>query len=250
MPPLHATPYPPVQETSLTFIHTFHGQWNEFHVTIRNLAFHPHAGSIQTLVKSMEWYAQNFTQIFNNCCTQSQRGPLFDPTTAVIIQDTMSRIYGQLKGLCLLHAIALERFKNLQPPNNSDLGHQGPPSHLNNSGISHQVSPPPNSSSSGISQQESAPFFSNDIETYPQVSASPDQNSSEISHQVSAQIQIRNQQMREGNLMNPMSLMNPSRKYLCMIFLVYHMNQTKMEKLKLRFPSKVSWYAITGVPKK
>ena len=38
--------------------------------------------------------------------------------------------------------------------------------------------------------------------------------------------------------MNPMSLMNPSRKYLGMIFLMYPMNQTKMEKLKLRFPSK------------
>ena len=51
-------------------------------------------------------------------------------------------------------------------------------------------------------------------------------------------IQIRNQQVREGDLMNPKSLMNPSRKYLGIIFLVYPKNQTKMEKLKLRFPFK------------
>ena len=38
--------------------------------------------------------------------------------------------------------------------------------------------------------------------------------------------------------MNSMSLMNPFRKYLGMIFLVYPGNQTKMEKLKLRFPFK------------
>ena len=144
---------------------------NEFHVTIRHLASHPHVGSIQTLVKSMESYAQNFTEIFDNCCTQSQRGPLIDPTTSVIIQDTMSRIYGQLKGLCLLHAIALEMFMNLQPTKNSDPDHQGPPPHLDSLGISHQVSPPPNSSISGISQQRSAPFSSDDIENYPQTSA-------------------------------------------------------------------------------
>ena len=91
---------------------------NEFHVTIRHLASHPHAGSIQTLVKGMESYAQNFAQIFDNCCTHSQRGPLTEPTTIVIIQDTMSRIYEQLKRLCLLHTIALDMFKNLQPTYN------------------------------------------------------------------------------------------------------------------------------------
>ena len=80
-------------------------------------------------------------------------GHLFDSPTAVIIQDTMSRIYGQLKWLCLLHAFALEMFKNLQPTNNSDLDHQGPPPQLGSSGISHQVSPPPNSNSSEISHQ-------------------------------------------------------------------------------------------------
>ena len=115
---------------------------NEFHVTIRHLASLPNAGSIQTLDKSMESYAQNFSQVFDNCCIQSQREALIDPTTDVIIQDTMSRIYEQLKRLCLLHAIALEMFKNLQPTNNSDPDHQGPPPHLNSSGISHQVSLP------------------------------------------------------------------------------------------------------------
>ena len=47
-------------------------------------------------------------------------------------------------------------FKTLQPTNNSDPDHQGPPSHLD---------------SSGICQQVSAPFSSDDIENYPQVSA-------------------------------------------------------------------------------
>ena len=130
---------------------------NEFHVTIRHLASHPHAESIQTLVKSMESYAQNFAQIFDNCCTQSQRGPLIDPTTDVIIQDTMSSIYEQLKRLCLLHALAWEMFKNLQSTNNYDPNHQDPPPHLDSSGISHQVSSPSKSSSSGICLWGSAP---------------------------------------------------------------------------------------------
>ena len=103
---------------------------NESHITIRHLAFHPHAGSIQTLVKSMESYAQSFSQVLGDCYTQSQRGPHIDPTTEVIMQDTMSRIYEQLEGLYLLHALALEIFKNLQPTNISDQYHQGPPPHL------------------------------------------------------------------------------------------------------------------------
>ena len=96
---------------------------NESHVTIRHLASHPHAASTQTLVKSMESYAQSFSQVSDDCCTQTQRGPLIDPTTEVIIQDTMSRIYEQLEGLCLPHALALEMFKNLQPTNDSDPDH-------------------------------------------------------------------------------------------------------------------------------
>ena len=116
-----------------------------------------------------------------------QRGPLIDPTTDVIIQDTMARIHEKLMSLCLLNAIAWEMFKNLQPTNNFDPDHQGPPPYLDSLGISHQVSsPPPNSRSSGICQQESAPLFSDVTETYPQVLASYDQNSSEISHQVLA----------------------------------------------------------------
>ena len=98
----------------------------------------------------------------------------------------MSGIHEQLEGLCLLHALALEMFKNLQPANNFDTDHQGPPPYLDSLGVSHKVSPLPNSSPSGISQQESAPLFSDVTETYPQVSASPEQNSSEISHQVLA----------------------------------------------------------------
>ena len=111
---------------------------NEYHVAIKQVASHPHAGPIQTLVKSMESYAQSFSQVVNDCCPQSQRGPHIDPTTEVIIDDTMSRIYEQLEGLCILHALALEMFKNLQPINNSDPDHQGPPPHLDSSGISTQ----------------------------------------------------------------------------------------------------------------
>ena len=58
------------------------------------------------------------------------KGTPIDPTTEVIMQDTMSRIYEQLEGLYLLHALALEMFKNLQPTNISDQYHQGPPPHL------------------------------------------------------------------------------------------------------------------------
>ena len=140
-----------------------------------------------TLVKSTESYAQNFSQVFDDYCTQSQRGPLIDPITDIIIQDTKLRIHEQLKSLCLLHAIAWEMFKNLQPTNNVDPDHQGPPPYLDSLGNSHQVSlPPPNSRSLKICQQESAPLFSDVTVTYPQVSASYDQNSSESSHQVLA----------------------------------------------------------------
>ena len=49
--------------------------------------------------------------------------------------------------------------------------------------------------------------------------------------------------------MNPKSLMNPSRKSLGMIFLVYPRNQTKIEKTENEVPiQEVSWYAIPGVP--
>ena len=99
----------------------------EFHVIIRNLAPHPHAGAIQTLVKGMTSYIENFTQTFDDFFTQSQRGPPFDPTMIVIIQDTMSRISEQVKGLHLLHALALAMFENMQTTNSSDLDHQGPP---------------------------------------------------------------------------------------------------------------------------
>ena len=112
---------------------------NEYHVAIKHVASHPHAGSIPTLVKSMESYAQNFSQVFDDYCTQSQRGPLIHPTTDVIIQDTMSRIHEQLKSLCFLHAIVWEMFKNLQTTNNFDPDHQGPPPYLDSLGVSHQV---------------------------------------------------------------------------------------------------------------
>ena len=103
------------------------GAVKEFHVIIRNLAPHPHAGAIQTLVKGMTSYIENFTQTFDDFCTQSQRGPPFDPTMIVIMQDTMSRISEQVKGLHLLHALALTMFENMQTTNSSDLDHQGPP---------------------------------------------------------------------------------------------------------------------------
>ena len=45
----------------------------------------------------------------------------------VIMQDTMSRISEQVKGLHLLHALALAMFENMQTTNSSDLDHQGPP---------------------------------------------------------------------------------------------------------------------------
>ena len=60
--------------------------------------------------------------------------PPTDPTK-VIIQDTMSRIYEQLEGLCILHALALEMFKNLQPTNNFDTDYQGPPPYLDSLGV-------------------------------------------------------------------------------------------------------------------
>ena len=110
--------------------------------------------------------------------------------------------------------------------------------HLDHPGISQQVSAPPKSNSSEISQQESAQYFSDDTETYPLVSASPDQNSSEISNQVSAPNSDKKSPGEEGNLMNPMRLLNSSRKYLDMIFLAYPKNKTKKENLKLRLPYK------------
>ena len=149
---------------NLIDLHT-HLSWavKEFHVTIRNLVSHPHAGSIQTMVKSMESYIQNFTQIFDNYCTQTQRGPLFDPTTAVIIQDTMSRISEQFKGLCLLHAIALEMFKNLQPTNSSHFDHQGPPpQYTNSSDLGHQGPPSQNINSSDLDHQDPPPQTQDD----------------------------------------------------------------------------------------
>ena len=82
------------------------GAVKEFHVIIRNLAPHPHAGAIQTLVIGMTSYIENVTQTFDDFCTQSQRGPPFDPTMVVIMQDTMSKISEQVKGLHLLHALA------------------------------------------------------------------------------------------------------------------------------------------------
>ena len=59
------------------------------------------------------------------------------PTTAVIIEDMISRIHGQLKGLCLLCEIALEMFNILQATNNSYPDNQGPPPDLYSSDISH-----------------------------------------------------------------------------------------------------------------
>ena len=55
------------------------GAVKEFHVIIRNLAPRPHAGAIQTLVKGMTSYIENFTQTFDDFCTQSQRGPPLTP---------------------------------------------------------------------------------------------------------------------------------------------------------------------------
>ena len=103
------------------------GAVKEFHVIIRNLAPHPHAGAIQTLVIGMTSYIENVTQTFDDLCTQSQRGPPFDPTMIVIMQDTMSKISEQVKGLHLLHALALTMFENMQTTNSSDHEHGGPP---------------------------------------------------------------------------------------------------------------------------
>ena len=161
----------------------------------------------------------------------------------------MSRIYGQLKGLCLLHVIALEMFNNLQPTNNSDLDHQGPPPNLDSSGISHLVSPPPNSSSSGISQQESAPFFSDDIETYPQVSASPDQNSPQIIHQVSAQNSDQKSTGKRGKHNKSNESDEPIQEVSWSDIPGVPHEPDQNGKVETEVPiQKVSWYAIPGIP--
>ena len=71
----------------------------------------------------------------------------------------MSIIYGQLKGLCLLHAIALEMFKSVQPTNNSDPDHQGPtPQNINSSELDHQGPIPQTQiGSSDFGYQEQSP---------------------------------------------------------------------------------------------
>ena len=161
----------------------------------------------------------------------------------------MSRIYEQLKGLCLLHAIALEMFKNLQPTNYSDPDHRGPPPHLDSLGISHQVSPPPNSSSSGVSQQESTPFFSDDVETYPQASASPDQNSSEISHQVSAQNSDQESTNEGGEPNEPDGSNEPIQEvsWYDIPGVPHEPDQSGKAETEVSI-QEMSWYAIPGIP--
>ena len=154
-----------------------------------------------------------------------------------------------LKTLCLLHAIACEMFKNLQPTNNSDPDHQGPPTNLDCSGISHQVSPPPNSSSSGICQQESAPLFSDVIETYPQVSASPDQNSSEISHQVLALDSDQKSTGEGGEPNEPKEPDEPIQEVSWHDIPCVCQEPDQNRKTETEVPiQEVSWYAIPGVP--
>ena len=151
--------------------------------------------------------------------------------------------------MCLLHAIALEMFKNLQPTNNSDLDHQGPPPHLDSSGISHQVSTPPNSSSSGISQQESVPLFSDDTESYPQVPASPDQNSSEISHQVSAPNSDQRSTGEGGEPNESKEPDEPTQEVSWNDIPGIPQKPDLNRKTETEIPiQEVSWYAIPGVP--
>ena len=261
-----STPYYTLCTSSRNFIdlHLHLSQAvNEFHVIIRHLASHPHAGSIQTLVKGMESYAQNFTQILDSCCTQCQREPPSHPTTALIIEDMISRIHGQLKGLYLLCEIALEMFNILQATNNSDPDHQGPPSNLYSSEISHQVSappnqnslgiscqvsPPPNSSSLGICQQKSPPFFSDDTETYPHVSASPDQNSPEISHQVSAHNSDQTSTGEGWQHNQPNESDEPIQEVSWYDILGVSHEPDQNGKSENEVPlQEVSWYAIPGV---
>ena len=154
-----------------------------------------------------------------------------------------------LKSLCLLHAIAWEMFKNLQPTNNFDPDHQDPPPYLYSLGVSHEVSPPPDSSGSGISQQESAPLFSDVTETYPLVSAPPDQNSSEISHQVLAVDSDQKSTGEGGEQNEPKEPDEPIQEVSWHDIPCVPQEPDQNRKTETDVPiQEVSWYAIPGVP--
>ena len=90
------------------------------------------------------------------------------------MQDTISRISEQFKGLCLLHAIALEIFKNLQLTNNFDLDNQGPPAQYTNCfDLDHWDPPSQNINRSDLDQQGPPPQTQGDSSDFGHQEQSP-----------------------------------------------------------------------------
>ena len=202
---------------------------------------------MRSIIEGIQSYTKKALLQYLNCQTQVKERP---PSELKLFSSLTNKLVNHFNNMAMIQEDALKFITCIEKnftesffqvsaspdQNNSEtFSKVSAPPFLDSSGISHQVSTPPNSSSSGISQQESALFFSDDTGTYTQVSESPDQMVKRFPIRCQNQIQLRNQQVREGNLINP------STKYLGMIFLAFTKctpGTRPIWKSWLRFPFK------------